>query len=54
MPESDEKINVSPDEFKAAIAVVLAARKALEESAVEGHSVDEDEGQQNFTDINVC
>lgn len=51
---SDEKLNVTRGEFEAAIAVVRAARTALEESEIEGHSVDDGDGEQNFTDLNVC
>jgi hypothetical protein len=49
-----EKLNVTREEFEAAVAVVRAARKAVEESEIQGHSVDENDGEQNFTDINIC
>ncbi len=45
---------VTQEEFDAAIALIRAARKAVEESEVEAHSFEPEGTTQGFTDVNIC
>ena len=45
--------NVSREEIALAVQLIRAARRQIE-GDVEGHSVDDTDAEQHFTDINIC
>jgi hypothetical protein len=45
--------NVTRDELALAVQLIRAARRELQ-GDVEGHSVDDADSDQHFTDLNVC